>query len=255
MAASSSAFFVPLLSPNYLGSDYCNEERDWFCTQFHAGDGCPFAVAGWSAIGLNPVPMQFQRAERHPADDSWLAQLAPEERLKSAREFALKLCNALVKMRASVSAVFLGPAVGRGIRTRSRLRDELEKSGYRVLPDADFVYQDAQKIRDDLNAALVSIHFPGDGLDLEGLRAMEESFLSRGRTLLIQPLNSVLSSEESDLLEEIEQQLGSGGRFAGVTHTRLQGKTDDQAWDFVKREVRAARFQRNKSEYTVGIAC
>src|SRR6202035_2635599 len=50
-AASSSALFVPLLSPNYLGSEYCSNERDWFATQSHVGDGCPFAVAGWSPIG------------------------------------------------------------------------------------------------------------------------------------------------------------------------------------------------------------
>jgi hypothetical protein len=49
--------------------------------------------------------------------------------------------------------------------------------------------------------------------------------------------------------------LGDGCRFASVAHTRLEGKTDDEAWDTVKREVRAARFQKNKSEFKVGIAC
>src|SRR5271165_7629187 len=29
-AASSSALLVPLLSPNYLSSQYCTKERDWF---------------------------------------------------------------------------------------------------------------------------------------------------------------------------------------------------------------------------------
>jgi len=209
-AASSSAFLVPLLSPNYLSSTYCSKERDWFATQSHAGNGCPFAVAGWLPIGQNPLPKEFEKAQRHPAGASWLALLPPEERVKSAREFALKLRDALAEMRGSVSAVFLGPAAGRGLATRSRLRDELEKSGHRVVPDADYVYQDAEEVRGHLKAALLAIHFPGDGLDLEGLTAMEESFLSARKTLLIQPFGSTLSDEESGVLEEIDAQLGAG---------------------------------------------
>lgn len=175
--------------------------------------------------------------------------------MKSAREFALKLRDALVEMRASVSAVFLGPAAGRGLATRSRLRDELEKSGYRVIPSADYEYQDVVEVRAHLKAALLAIHFPGDGLDLEGLTAMEESFLSARKTVLIRPFASILSEEEKELLVEIDEKLVGGGQFAGATYMRLEGKTDDQVWDTVKREVRAARFQKYKSDFTVGVAC
>jgi hypothetical protein len=254
-AASSSAFLVPLLSPNYLSSTYCSKERSWFAAQSHVGNSCPFAVAGWLPIGHNPLPNEFARAQRHPAGESWLALMLPEERIRSARELALKLRDAMIEMRSSVSAVFLGPAEGRGRATRSRLRDELEKSGYRVEPEADYVYEDAEEVREYLKAALLAIHFPGDGINLEGLTAMQESFLSAGKTLLIQPLGSTPSDEESGVLAEIDAQLGAGGRFAGVTHTRLEGKTDDQVWDAVKREVRVARFRKNKSEFAVGIAC
>jgi len=45
-AASSSAILVPLLSPNYLSSHYCDQERGWFGTQPHATQGCPYAVIG-----------------------------------------------------------------------------------------------------------------------------------------------------------------------------------------------------------------
>jgi hypothetical protein len=254
-AASSSALFVPLLSPNYLSSDYCSKERAWFAAQSHVANGCPFSVAGWLPIGQNPVPKEFEKAERHPAGTSWLALMPPGERMKSAREFALKLRDALTTMRGAVSAVFLGPAAGRGLATRSRLRDELEKSGYRVVPEADYIYEDAEEVRAFLRAALLAIHFPGDGIDLDGLKAMEESLLSAGKTLLIQPFGSTLSEEEADVLAEVDAQLGVGGRFAGAAYARLVGKTDDQVWDAVKREVRAARFQKNKSEYEVGIAC
>ena len=255
-AASSSAILVPLLSPNYLSSHYCSKERGWFGTQPHVSQGCPYAVTGWVPIGQNPQPKEFDKAQRHPAGDSWLALARPEERLQSCREFALKLRDALVEMRESVSAVFLGPAVeGRGAEMRSRLMDELEKSGHRVVPGPDFVYKDPEAVRAHLKSSLLAIHFPGDGLDLEGLMAIEESFLSARKTLLVLPMGSTLSDDEAGLLEEIDAQLVSGGRFAGKAYSRLAGKTDDQIWEVVRREVRAARFQQNKSEFAVGIAC
>src|SRR5215471_14051133 len=129
-AASSSALLVPLLSPNYLSSTYCSKERDWFAAQPHVEESCPFAVVGWRSVAPNPLPIEFKKAERHPAGESWLGLMPPAERMVSTQEFALKLRDALVKMRASVSAVFLGSAAGRGVATRSRLRDELEKYGF-----------------------------------------------------------------------------------------------------------------------------
>jgi len=254
-AASSSAILVPVLSPNYLSSGYCSKERAWFAKQPHVENGCPFAVVGWLPTSQSPLPKEFERAQRHPPGESWLALLPAEERMKSTQEFALKLRDALVKMRASVSAVFLGPAAGRGHATRSRLRDELEMCGYRVVPSADFEYAKTKEVRAYLKEALLAIHFPGDGLNLEGLEAIEESFVSAGKTVLIQPFGSIPSDEESGVLADIEEQLGSEGRFAGAVHTHLKDKTDDQVWDIVKREVRAARFRRHKSEYKVGVAC
>src|SRR5262249_17167747 len=72
-AASPSAILVPLLSPNYLSSVYCSKERGWFGTQSHVGQGCPYAVTGWVPVGQNPIPKEFDKAQRHPPGDSWLA--------------------------------------------------------------------------------------------------------------------------------------------------------------------------------------
>jgi hypothetical protein len=254
-AASSSALLVPLLSPNYLSSTYCSRERDWFITQAHVEKSCPFAVVGWRSVPQHPLPVEFEKAERHPAGESWFGLMKSAERMESTREFALKVRDALVKMRASVSAVFLGPAVGRGVATRNRLWDELEKYGFRVEPDADYVYRDAGAVRSYLRGALLAIHFPGDGLDLEGLTTMQESFLSAAKTVLVQPFGSTLSDEETEALREIDCGLAPGGRFSGITPTHLVDKTDDQVWETVKWEVKAARFRKYKSEFLVGIAC
>jgi hypothetical protein len=212
-------------------------------------------VVGWRSVAPNPLPIEFKKAERHPAGESWLGLMPPAERMMSTREFALKLRDALVKMRASVSAVFLGPAAGRGVATRSRLRDELEKYGFRVVPDADYIYRDADDVRSFLEGALLAIHFPGDGLDLAGLATMQESFLSARKSVLVQPFGSTLSDDEEDALREIDSKLASGGDLAGIPYTRIEGKTDDQVWETVKWEVRVARFRKDKSEFAVGIAC
>jgi hypothetical protein len=174
--------------------------------QQHAGQGCPYAVVGWVPVGDHPQPKEFNKAQRHPASNSWLALATPEEQFRSCREFALKLRDALVEMRASVSAVFLGPAVeGRGAETRSRLMDELEKSGNPVVPGPDRLRRPGRYEPHEI--ALLAIHFPGDGLDLEGLTAIEESFLSARKTVLVQPMGSTLSDDEAGLLKEIDTQL------------------------------------------------
>src|SRR5215468_3211299 len=188
--------------------------------------GVPYAVTAWVPVGQNPQPKEFDKAQRHPAGDSWLALKTPEERLQTYREFALKLRDALVGMRQSVSAVFLGPAVkDRPVETRSRLMDELEKSGHRVVPGPDFEYEDPDAVRAHLKSSLLAIHFPGDSLDLEGLQAIEESFLVARKTILIRSIGSTLSQDEADLLKEIDAQLVAGGRFAGKAYSRLDGKT------------------------------
>lgn len=255
-AASSAALLVPILSPNYLSSTYCDKERVWFSKQPHAGSCFPYSPVGWVPVGENPLPRQFDQAQRHPAGDDWITLMSDGERQESTRDLALKLRDALTTMRSSVSAVFLGPAVeGPGQRTRSRLRDELEQSGHRVVPGTDYMYEDRDDVRACLESALVAVHFPGDGLPLEGLEAIEESFRCAGKTLLVIPNGARLSDDEDALLEEIESELCSGGRFANAQHGRLEGKTDDQIWEAVRREVRVARFQKHKSEFTVGIAC
>jgi TIR domain len=249
-AASSSALLVPLLSANYLSSDSCRKEREWFARQPHVENGRPFCVVGWKQVGQDQVPTEFAMAERHPDDGSWLAAASPEERLKSAKAFGGKLSDRLLEMRRSVSTVFLGPAAELNLETRKRVRDELEKSGYRVVPETEFDYKNEDKVRTLLKDSLVAIHFPGGGLDLEGLRAMEESFRLAEKTLLVKPYGSTLSQDEKEVVED-GARTGNGERLSGP----LEGKTDDQVWTIVSEEVKRARFRKKQSEYEVGIAC
>jgi hypothetical protein len=250
-AATSAAVLVPLLSPNYLSSRNCDDERRWFAQQSH---GCPFSVVGWLPVGRNETPPGLDLAQRHPPGNTFVGTMVPEDREQSAREFALKLRDALEEMRASISPVFLGPAAGRGLTTRKRLRDELERSGCRVTPEADFTFEDEAVVRTHLKGSLLGIHFPGDGLAFEGLRAMEESPRLACKTLLILPAGTMLSADERDVVAEIENQLASQGRITDI-YTRLEAKTDDIVWEVVKAEVRRARFKREGKELKIGVAC
>ena len=72
---------------------------------------------------------------------------------------------------------------------------------------------------------------------------------------MLQPNGTTLSEVEETVLGEIDKNLGAGRPYAGAAYERLAGKTDDQLWEVVHREVRTARFQTNKSEFPVGIAC
>lgn len=244
-AASSCALLVPLLSPNYLTSEYCTKEREWFGSQPHARDK-PLAVAGWRRITGTQLPQELESAQRHPAGDVWLADLAAAERMASARSFALRLRNALQEMRSSVSAVFLGPSAGQTCATKSYLQDELTKAGYQVVPEASYLYEDEQKVRDLLQGSLLAVHFVGDG-NIDGIPVMAESLASLPdrKTVLIQPAGIELSPDEEDFLQE-----------NATRHNHyLTGKTNPQVWEFIQREVKAARFRANPQRESVGVAC
>jgi hypothetical protein len=247
--ASSSALLVPLLSPNYLSSGYCTKELEWFGEQSHVRDQCPFAVVVWRPVDENLNP--FEKAQSH-AIDSGLAELKPPERRKSAKEFADKLSRRLKEMRRFASPVFLGPAPGLGRITRSLLRDELERSGHRVVPEAEFLFRNSEAVRAHLTESLLAIHFLEPGLDIEARDAIGESFLSAPKTVIVRPKVCVLGKEEERFLGNIESRLQADTSFA---FTKLEHKTDDQVWQAVKWEVSAARFLKSRSRLDVGVAC
>ena len=244
-AASSCALLVPLLSPNYLSSEYCTKERGWFCSQTHARDA-PLAVIGWRKIVGTHLPPELENPERHPPGDAWLADRSPAERRVSAREFALKLRDVLLEKRGSVSAVFLGPAAGRTAALKEYLRDELERAGYRVVPEAEYLYEDDHKVPELLKSALLAVHFLGDG-NAEAIPVMDKSLqsLPYKKTVLIKPAGVELSPDEADFLEESAER----------EHTYLRDKTNPQVWEFIRRDVRAARFRADPQRERVGVAC
>lgn len=244
-AASSCALLVPLVSPNYLSSPICGEERKWYESQAHAAT-TPFAVVGWRAGDGTPLPAELQAAQRHPPGDVWLSTLSPAARKKSAQEFAIKVRDALQKMRASVHGVFLGPAQGRTAAMKAYLRDELEKAGYRVVPEADFLFEDEAHVRELLQRSLMAIHFAGDG-NTDGIPVMTASleYPPDQKTVLIQPNGVDLSPDEKEFIAE----------NASRQHHYLGGKEKLPVWEFIRQEVRAAGFRMDPQQMRVGIAC
>lgn len=244
-AASSCALLVTLLSPNYLSSGICEQERVWYRAQPHAPK-TPLSVVGWRAGDGTPLPPELEQAQRHPSGNRWLADLTTAEREASAKEFAMKLRDALQMMRTSVSAVFLGPASGQTASTKSYLRDELEQAGFRVVPHADYEYANEARVSNLLKSALLAVHFPGDG-NADGIPVMAESLqcLPDRKTVLVQTEGLALSPDEVDFLQENAER----------EHHHLREKTNPQVWEFIQREVRAARFREDPQGVRVGVAC
>ncbi len=244
-AASSCALLVPLLSPNYLSSPICADERKWYRSQSHARKTA-LAVIGWRAGDGTSLPAELNVAQRHPPGENWLASLSPEERKASAQAFAIKLRDALQSMRSSVDAVFLGPGGGRTAAIKSCLRDELEKAGYRVVPEPNYLYDEEAKYRELLQNALLAVHFPGDG-NTDAIPVMSESFksLPDKKTVLVQGAGLELSPDEEEFLKEIAER----------EHHYLHDKQNPQVWEFLQREVRAARFRIAPQAERVGVAC
>jgi len=247
-AAASCAILVPLISPNYLSSDMCGNERRWFCSQPHVRRGGinPFAVVGWRAGDGTPLPPELKGAQRHPPGVVWLAALSPEERKASAQSFALKLRDALQRMRASVNAVFLGPAAGGTDLMKAYLRDELEKAGYRVVPEAKYLYEDEDQVRELLRTTLLAVHFSGGGnADAIPVMAWSLDCLPDKKTMFVLVGGLKPSPDEEDFLNENAER----------QHHILRDKENQQVWAFLESEVRTARFRVDPERERVGVAC
>lgn len=261
-AASSCALLMPVLSPSYLSTSFCTVELDWFARQPHLTKSADsnnepyyYSVVGWLPVGPNPVPEELLKAQRHPDREVWLGQLDAGQRKESVRRFAVKLQLALEAIRSHLSSVFLGPAHGAAKELRARLYDELADIGYRVLPDADFVFRSKELALQNMRSSLVSVHFPGGGLDLDGLELLHSSIQTGRKAILVQALGVTLNTDEAEVIDWINQAIAPGNSPGLVPPTRMVGKTEEEVIWAVRREAVAAEFRERPKEFRVGIAC
>jgi hypothetical protein len=222
-AAQGSAILVPILSPHYLTSDWCDRERTEFFSQLPHGAAPPDCLAPIQIRPVGPLPASFGDAHRLSflaADGrSPLPPGAPEW-INQVRTLASQLADALQKLRRKYKPFFLGKADS---RLRSSCVKELEARYFRTVPEYLPELDDPETIRGHLETAGLAIHFLG-GAGAGALETIQSSVeICSGLTLLYQPFGAALNADERLWLADFERQLPAGSRYQ-----RLSGKNQQE---------------------------
>ncbi|HEX7423306.1 MAG TPA: toll/interleukin-1 receptor domain-containing protein, partial [Terriglobales bacterium] len=152
-SAESAAILVPFLSPRYVDSDYCAKELEWFLEEpplrWPAGTEevyrvCPVLWRAFDAEMMSQIAPEIRSAQ--------------EQRSPGVEEFGQKIANGLRLMRRSRQTVFVGETEN---EARQKVRDEMSRMGFRVMPSAPMAYSDPHLIRTQLGEARLAVHFVG----------------------------------------------------------------------------------------------
>jgi|SRR5947209_7354892 len=192
-AARESAILIPVLSPGYLTSWWCNNERIEFFSKLPDGatpESCltPILLRPIDGIGL---PTLYRHAQLisflSPDGQTPLVSGSPEW-VVQVRRFAGQLKNALQRLRRGFKPIFLGKtaAAERLQNLRTAYCSELERRHFRTVPESLQVFDDVEAVRTNLQEAGLAVHFLG-GADPAALEAIELSAeLCAGPTILYQ---------------------------------------------------------------------
>jgi hypothetical protein len=230
-AARASAILIPVLSPSYLTSTWCNRERREFLSRVAQGTGvadclAPVLVRPIDESSMDRVYRDAQRLSfLGPDGQSPLAVGSPEWD-SQVKNLALQLKHALQALRGKCRPVFLGkaPESERSQKLREWCGSELERRYFRMVPEALPALDDADQVRSNLQEAGLAIHFLG-GADPAALEAIEMSVaVCSGPTILYQPFGAEPVAAERLWLGDFEREL----RTEPGRYQRLAGKNDQE---------------------------
>lgn len=239
-AAHDSAILVPVLSPGYLTSEWCNRERvEFFSTLPHGAEPkhClapilvrPIDESGLDALYRHAESLSFLSADAQtpfaPGSPEWMAQI---------RRLAGQLKTALQRLRQKCKPVFIGKAAPteRLQKLRVWCCTEIERRNFRTVPEFLQSLDDQDAVRNHLQEAGLALHFLG-GADPASLEAIEISAeICAGSTILYQPFGTDLTADERLWLPEFEKGLSSSaGRYQ-----RLAGKNDQELIALVDEQI------------------
>jgi hypothetical protein len=242
-AARASAILVPILSPGYLDSRWCNRERtDFFSTLPYGASPAdclaPALIRPIDAAALEPLFRDARRSSFLSADDQTPIVIGSPEWKPKVEKFAAELRNALQNLRRKCRPVFLGKVADteRLQNLRDWCRTELEDRCFRTVPAHLHALDNPEAVRAALEEAGLAVHFLG-GADSLALEAIEISVdLCSGPTILYQPFGIDLSTDERLWLEDFERSLkpqpGRYQRLAGKNDQELLALVDEHATRF-----------------------
>ena len=165
---NSSAVFVAIVSPSYLNSSFCTDERNWFL-EANAGT----IRLGTSSRGLRVVRLPLIEGDAHRqifADGlggefferkgEYLEELSPMSTAFGA--LFERLCQGIARllhqMRRDCTPVYLAACRRDLRRHRQALVDELTSLGYSVLPSVELAGDLLEVAKEELSRARLSVH-------------------------------------------------------------------------------------------------
>lgn len=244
-SAGSAAILIPFLSPSYASSDYCAKEWEWFCEEqplrWQAGTEEVFRVC----------PLVW-----HALDSDIRQQIAPEiqaaqeERSIGVEGLGKKISNGLRLMRRSRQTVFVGETEN---EVRRSVRDEMSRTGFRVMPETMMAYSDPSFIRARLGEARLAVHFVGQQAQQRAIEAIQWSRrLCQGATVIYEIPGYDLTAEERVSLDWIEEDLRKAPADDERGYDRVAGKNLDQFLQVLRDRLEGVRPVRPTR---LGIAC
>jgi hypothetical protein len=230
-AARESAILVPILSPSYLTSDWCTEERTQFFSQLPKGAQpaeclAPILHRPITDMGLNDLYRNVPQMSFLSNNGQTPLAVGSTDWGTRLVEFARQLKNALRRLRRNCTPVFVGKEAecAPSQKLRGWLQRELESQYLRTTPESLLELEDPAAIRTTLRDASLAIHFLG-GADYATIEAIETSIaICDGPTILYQPFGVDLTPDEQLWLDDFERKL----QPAGVRYQRLTGKNNQE---------------------------
>jgi hypothetical protein len=256
-AARDAAILIPVLSPGYLTSWWCNQERVQFFSKLPDGalpSSClaPILIRPIDETGLIDLYRRAQNASFISADNQSPLSPSSADWLRLLRSFASGVKKALEGLRRSCKPVFLGktPITDRGQKLRVWCQQELANRHFRTAPDSLQALDDSDGIRAALQDAGLAVHFLG-GADAIALEAVETSVpLCKGPTILYQPYGTALLPDESLWLEDFERQL----QTSSAHYQRLAQKPDQELLALIDEQITRVRPDHSRQTRELQLA-
>jgi hypothetical protein len=250
--ARRSAIFLPILSPGYLLSPWCNRERTEFFAKLPPGADpaaymAPILIRPVEEGGLDTLHRQAQRISFLSADEQTPLPINSQEWTSRVCMFAGQMKGALQKLRRDCKPVFLGKAAEteRAQRLRAWCCTELERRHFRTVPESLHVLDDVERVNSHLQESGLAIHFLG-GTDSLAIEAIEASVSAcTGPTILYQSFGTELTPPERLWLADFEREL----QINSGNYQRLAGKNDQELLAVIDEQI--GRIRSNAARHAV----
>lgn len=257
-AAEASAVFLPVLSPSYLTSDWCDQERIAFLKRLPEGATPAECIAPISVRPIDDTLLteHFRNQQRvsflqSGRSEPWPAQ--SREWTSVLKRFAEQMKIVLQQLRQKCKPVFLGRALPGQDGVRNVCAMELQKRHFSAGPAELPVLDDEARLTSALQQAVLSVHFIG-GANEPALRAIEiAADVCPSATVLYRPYGAKITEDENLWLLEFER--GLKPTTTGKYH-RLEDKSEQELLLVLEQEI--TRFQpplKAAPEAALGLVC